>query len=48
MRLGKDYGEKRLEAACARALAFGALSFKSIQAILKRGLDSHPLQTNQK
>ena len=39
MRLGKDYGEKRLEAACDRALAIGGRSFKSIQAILKTGLD---------
>jgi transposase len=43
MRLGKDYGQQRLEAACARALAIGGLSFKSIQAILKTGLDQRPL-----
>lgn len=47
MRLGKDYGEERLEAACSRALTFGGLSFKSIQAILKRGLDQHPLPERQ-
>jgi transposase len=43
MRLGKEYGEKRLEAACKRALAIGGLSFKSIQAILKTGLDQRSL-----
>ena len=47
MRLGKDYGEKRLEAACARALAIGGLSFKSIKAILKTGLDQRPLLKDQ-
>jgi hypothetical protein len=43
MRLGKDHGEVRLEAACHRALAVGAASFKSVQAILKHGLDRQPL-----
>ena len=43
MRLGKEFGQDRLEAACARALAIGGLSFKSIQAILKSGLDRRPL-----
>ena len=45
MRLGKQYGQERLEAACARALAIGSLSFKSVQAILKNGLDKRPLPT---
>jgi hypothetical protein len=45
MRLGKDYGAERLEAACGRALAVGAVSFKSVQAILKHGLDRQPLPT---
>jgi len=43
MRLGKEYGQERLEAACARALAIGGTSFKSIQAILKAGLDRRAL-----
>ena len=43
MRLGKEYGQQRLEAACARALAIGGLSFKSTQSILKAGLDRRPL-----
>ncbi|MGB9888008.1 MAG: Mu transposase domain-containing protein, partial [Moorellales bacterium] len=43
MRLGRCYGEERLEAACARALACGALSYQSIKSILKNGLDRLPL-----
>lgn len=39
MRLGKAYGADRLEAACQRALAIGGLSYKSIESILKHGLD---------
>ena len=44
MRLGKEYGQERLEAACSRALTIGSPSYKSIQAILKKGLDRLPLQ----
>ena len=43
MRLGKRYTPQRLEAACARALAINALSYKSINSILKTGLDQQPL-----
>jgi transposase len=43
MRLAKQYTDQRLEAACARAMAIRALSFKSIQAILSSGQDSLPL-----
>jgi len=43
MNLGKSYGKERLEAACARAMALGTTSYKSIQSILKTGLDSQPL-----
>jgi transposase len=43
MRLGKSYGDARLEAACQRALALGACSYKSLESILKHGLDRHPL-----
>lgn len=43
MRLGKEYGPERLEAACARALASNAVGFKSIESILKKGLDKLPL-----
>jgi transposase len=43
MRLGKRYGESRLEAACRRALRIGACSYKSIESILKHDLDRQPL-----
>ena len=44
MRLGKLYGEERLEAACARALCIQAVNYKSIESILKNGLDRKPLK----
>ena len=47
MRLGKRYSPQRLEAACARALAIRAHSFKSVESILKNGLDQQPLATHQ-
>lgn len=43
MRLGKAYGNDRLELACKRALHIGAYSYKSIESILKNKLDQHPL-----
>lgn len=43
MRLGKRYGERRLEAACHRALSVRALSYRSVESILKNGLDQKPL-----
>ena len=43
MRLGKRYGKERLEAACRRALAIGAASYKSIHSILQHDLDQQPL-----
>jgi transposase len=39
LRLGKQYGEERLDAACARALAGGARSYRHVASILKTGLD---------
>jgi len=39
LRLSKLYGNERLNAACARALAINAYSFKSVNSILKSGLD---------
>ena len=39
MRLGKLYGAERLEAACGRALRLTAVSYRSINSILKSGLD---------
>jgi transposase len=43
MRLSKRYGDERLQAACRRALATGTCSYKSIESILKNGLDQKPL-----
>jgi len=42
LRLGKPCSA-RLEAACQRALAIGALSYRSINSILKHGLEAQPL-----
>jgi transposase len=43
MRLGSRFGDDRLEAACRRALAIGACSYKSIASILTHDLDRRPL-----
>lgn len=43
MRLGKEYGSDRLEAACRRALRMKVVGFKSIDSILKRNLDQQPI-----
>ena len=43
MRLGKRYGDGRLEAACQRAIRIGACSYKRIESILKHALAQQPL-----
>ena len=43
IRLADRYGTDRLEAACERALGAGALSYRSVESILRHGLDSQPL-----
>ena len=43
MRLGKTYGESRLEAACQRACFLRSFSFQSIKSILHHSLDKEPL-----
>ena len=43
LNLAKRYRLRRLEAACQRALAIGALRQSSVRSILERGLDSQPL-----
>jgi transposase len=43
MRLGQHYSAERLEAACQRALTLGACAYKSLESILKNGLDRCPL-----
>lgn len=45
MRLAKTHGEDRLEAACARALAVGSLSYRGVKSILTVGLDRDPTPT---
>ena len=47
LRLGKSYGNDRLEAACGRALLLGTHRYKSIESILKHGLDNKPLPEQQ-
>jgi transposase len=44
IRLEKGFGNARLEAACRRALHFGACSYGSVHSILKRNLDTEPLE----
>ena len=39
LRLGKRYGDERLEAACRRALTANARSYRHVDSILKNGLD---------
>jgi len=43
MRLGKTYGEDRLDRACKRALLAGARSYRHVAAILKNRLEDAPL-----
>jgi len=45
MSLAKRYGNERLGAACARALASGTVSYTSVKSILAEGLDRVPLST---
>lgn len=43
LRLGRSYSDERLEAACSRALVIGTTSYRSVESILKNGLDGKPL-----
>ena len=45
LRLGKSYGEQRLERACQRALAYSTCTYKSIESILKNRMDKRPLES---
>lgn len=42
-RLARQFGDQRLEAACARALAIRSPTYRSIASILNSGLDRHPM-----
>jgi len=46
-RLGKRYGDERLEAACGRAFTVGARSYRQVDAILKNGLDRLAVEPNE-
>jgi len=48
MRLGKIYGPLRLEAASKRALRYQATIYRSVNSILKSGLDQEPLRDEGK
>jgi transposase len=43
LRLAKQYGPERLNAACERARLAGARSYRHVDAMLKHGLDRQPL-----
>jgi len=45
MRLSKRYEKGRTEAACNRALTAGTISYRSIESILRQGLDRLPLSS---
>lgn len=47
LRLSNSYGATRLEAAAQRALALGATTYKSVESILKHGLEQQPLPTDE-
>ncbi len=47
MRLGTKHSAQRFEAACQRALALKAYSYKSVASILRNGLDKQPLPEDQ-
>jgi transposase len=42
LRLATTYGPERLESACARALTLRSFSYKSVESMLKHGLDQRP------
>lgn len=47
-KLGERYGKKRLEAACAKILAFGTMpSIRNLSSLLKNGQDKQPEQSEQ-
>ncbi len=43
VRLEKKYGKEKLEAACARAIALGARSYRHVTTTLKNNLEDQPL-----
>ncbi|HUE87726.1 MAG TPA: hypothetical protein VMO26_16755 [Vicinamibacterales bacterium] len=47
LRLTKQYGPERVEAASGRAVAVGARSYRHVEAMLKHGLDRVPLDATE-
>ncbi len=47
LRLGKSFGEGRLEKACVRALEIKSPSYKSVKSILEAKLDQQPVEPEQ-
>ena len=47
LRLGKSFGDERLEAAARRALSIDARSYRSVHSILKNGLDRQALASTE-
>lgn len=43
--LAKRYGPTRVEAACARALSLGAMSYRTVKHMLEKGLEAAPIQS---
>jgi transposase len=46
LRLAKQYGPARVEAASGRAVAVGARSYRHVETMLKHGLDRVPLEAD--
>jgi len=44
MSLERRFGPERLELACAKALALGATSYKSVKSLLEKNLEGAPIQ----
>ncbi len=47
VRLGERYGNDRLEAAAARALALRSYTYRSVEPVLRHGLDRQPLASER-
>jgi transposase len=48
IRLGREYGPERLEAASEKAFRMNAFSYKSVKSILQNGLDRVPTKDNSR
>ena len=45
--LSRHYSPERLEAACHRAIALGAFSYKSVKSILQNNVDGFPMEEDE-